>query len=58
MPRSTGQARPAKSNGGAALTDDKAKKPAEAANVREAPAPKAPAGENPEDKSPDPVAKV
>jgi NADH-quinone oxidoreductase subunit E len=40
------------------LTDDEAKKPADSASDREAPAPKAPRTNNPEDKKPDPVSKV
>jgi len=41
-----------------ALTDASAKKPGEAANQRETPAPTAPLKANPEDKKPDPVSKV
>jgi NADH-quinone oxidoreductase subunit E len=41
-----------------ALTDADAKKPTEAASVRESPAPKPPLKDNPEDKKPNPVSKV
>jgi NADH-quinone oxidoreductase subunit E len=49
--------RRAMATAGAALTDDKAKKPTEGASQREAATPQAPLKANPEDKKPDPVAK-
>jgi NADH-quinone oxidoreductase subunit E len=42
---------------GSTLADSSAKKPTEAASVREAPVPKPPVAPNPEDQKPDPVAK-
>jgi NADH-quinone oxidoreductase subunit E len=56
--RSLYQRRSTPANVGAPLTDDKAKRPADVTNVRDAAAPQAPLQPNPEDKKPDPVSKV
>jgi NADH-quinone oxidoreductase subunit E len=51
------QRRSSPANAGAALTDDRAKRPGEAASLRDAAAPQGALKSNPEDEKPDPVAK-
>jgi NADH-quinone oxidoreductase subunit E len=52
------QRRSTPANLGAPLSDDKAKRPAEVTNLRDAAAPQRPLQPNPEDKKPDPVSKA